>query len=131
MIGSSPDPACPSAVSARPFDLMNGTGKTRLPKVENCMRTVLDEAALLTLLRRCRDLVAQSEDSVWSCMSAKDILKSLDDSIHRLERSSTVEIDQLRFLFVVTGPLQETSMSNGWAEEFIVLAERFDGMIGE
>lgn len=95
------------------------------------MRSVFDEAALLKVLRRCRDLVAQSEDSDWSCMDAKDILVSLDHSIHRLEHSLSVEIDHLRFLFVVTGPLQETSMSNGWADEFLVLAEHFDEIIGE
>ena len=95
------------------------------------MRSVFDEAALLKVLRRCRDLVARSEDSDWSCMDAKDILERLDHSIRQLEQSLTVEIDELRFLFVATGPLQETSMSNGWADEFLVLAERFDEIIGE
>lgn len=89
------------------------------------------ESALLKILRRVRELVARSEDSDWSCMDAKDILERLDHSIRRLEQFLAVDVDELRFLFVVTGPLQETSMSNGWSDEFLVLAEYFDEIIGE
>ena len=97
----------------------------------NCVRSVIDEAALLKVLRQCRDLVARSEDSEWSCMDTKDILKRIDHASQRWEQSLSVEIDELRFLFLPTGPLQETSMSNGWADEFLVLAESFDEIIGE
>lgn len=93
------------------------------------MQIPRDNHALLEVLRRCSDLVARSEDSVWSCMDAKDILKRLSDAIQHLERSLPIEIDELRFLFVATGPLQETSISNGWADEFLVLAARFDELI--
>lgn len=29
-------------------------------------------------------------------------------------------------LFLPTGPLQETSLSSGWGDEFVALADRFD-----
>lgn len=64
-------------------------------------------------------------------MEVKDILERLRQAIQHQENSLSVEIDELRFLFVATGPLQETSMSNGWANEFLVLAARFDKLIGE
>ena len=95
------------------------------------MRDDIDNAALLKVLRRCRDLVASSEDSDWSCMDARCILERLKHYIDQLETASSVDLDELTFLFVVTGPLQETSMSNGWAMEYLVLAERFDEIIGE
>ena len=95
------------------------------------MNDNIDEATLLKVIQRCRELVAQSDDSDWSCMDAKNILERLDHTIQLLEQSCYADIDELRFLFVAIGPLQETSMSNGWADEFLVLANRFDKIIGE
>ena len=95
------------------------------------MNDEIDKAALRKILFRCRDLVAHSEDSDWSCMDVIDIRECLDHEIQRLDNSLSVNIAELRFLFVVTGPLQETSMSNGWADEFLELAARFDQTIGD
>ena len=95
------------------------------------MRSSIEGRALLSVLQRCRELVTASEDSDWSCMDVADIVAMLGQAIRALEASSPVEINELRFLFVVTGPLQETSMSNGWAEEFLVLAARFDEIVGK
>lgn len=64
-------------------------------------------------------------------MSVAELLNALDREIWKLEESSPVEIDFLRFLFAPTGPLQDTSISNTWADEFLALAERFDKIIGE
>lgn len=90
-----------------------------------------DAAALLKVLRRSHDLVARSEDSAWSCMDVKEILDSLRKSIMQLEQSRAIDVNELRFLFVATGPLQETSLSNEWANEFLLLAKRFDEIVGE
>jgi hypothetical protein len=40
-----------------------------------------------------------------------------------------VERRHLQTLFAPTGPLQETSMSGGWADEFLALSDRFDKAI--
>lgn len=95
------------------------------------MRSSFDPKALLTVLQCCRELVSRSEDSDWSCLDAKDIIAILDHTIRRLGESLPIEIDKIRFIFLPTGPLQETSMSNGWANEFLELAKRFDEIIGE
>lgn len=94
-------------------------------------RSSFDKSALLQVLERCRQLVSQSEDSDWSCLDVAAILAKLDRSLGALDEGSSIEIIELRFLFVVAGPLQETSMSNGWAKEFLSLAARFDEIIGE
>lgn len=95
------------------------------------MKDDIDKAALLIVLQLSRDLVARSEDSDWSCMTAEEILMSLDNVIQRLEQSRSIEIDFLRFLFVVAGPLQETSMNNDWSDEYLKLAKLFDKSIGD
>ena len=95
------------------------------------MNSSIDEGDLLEVLQHCRQLVSQSEDSDWSCLIVADILSMLDRSIRALNDATPVEINELRFLFVVAGPLQETSMSNGWADEFLKLSAQFDRIIGE
>jgi len=37
----------------------------------------------------------------------------------------------LRVLFAPTGPLQELSLSSGWAAQFLVLADRVDQLLGD
>lgn len=93
------------------------------------MTSPIDKFALLVVLARCRALVSRSEDSVWSCLEVIFILEKLNRSIRAIESSSPVEIDELRFLFAPTGPLQETSLSNGWDGEFLGLAARLDEII--
>lgn len=88
----------------------------------------IDEAALLKVLRRCRQLTAESADSYWSCMDTREILASLDRAIRRLQASRPFHIRRLRFLFLPTGPLQETSLDNGWGEEYLRLAALFDNL---
>lgn len=94
-------------------------------------RNSIDKKALLTVLHRCRELTAASDDSDWSCMTVPEIVEMLDRSIVSLRESTPTDFKELEFLFVVTGPLQETSMSNNWSDEFLLLAEQFDDIIGE
>lgn len=104
--------------------------------IQNCdsiklWSSTIEHFALLVVLSRCRTHVSTSVDSDWSCLDVKGIVKMLDRSIQALEDSVPVEIDELRVLFLPTGPLQETAMSNGWAEEYLALATRFDEIIDE
>ena len=39
-------------------------------------------------------------------------------------------IRELEIWFAPTGPLQEMAMSNGWSDEYMKLASRFDEAIG-
>lgn len=94
-------------------------------------RKSIDKQALLTVLQRCRELTVASNDSNWSCMTVPEIVEMLDRSIVSLRESTPTNFNELEFLFVVTGPLQETSMSNNWSDEFLILAEQFDDIIGD
>ncbi|MCA9013759.1 MAG: hypothetical protein KDA77_00380 [Planctomycetaceae bacterium] len=93
--------------------------------------TPIDKQALLTVLQQCRELTLASNDSDWSWMDVPKIIDSLDRSIRILQESRPLDLNELRFLFAPTGPLQETSMSNNWSDEFLLLAEQFDNIIGE
>jgi hypothetical protein len=86
--------------------------------------------ALLAVLERCRELVSASVDSDWSNMDVAEIFETLDTAIRRLETHQSINKNNLLFLFLPTGPLQETSMCSGWGEEYLVLAAQFDALIG-
>ena len=90
-----------------------------------------DAKPLLRLLSRCRELVVGSQDSDWSCMSVLDILQSLDAGLAAVRSGTRPDVEELTLLFLPTGPLQETSMSNSWAEEFLELSAEFDTLIAK
>lgn len=91
----------------------------------------LREDELRDILSRCREFVLASNDSGWSCMDVSEIVVSLNESIDSLARRNVLDKNELVMLFAPTGPLQETAMRNGWADEYISLSARFDKMIRE
>ena len=59
--------------------------------------------------------------------------KTETESIDEIERwISKVKLEELgstlemKVLFAPTGPIQEVSLSSGWGDEFLRLADRFD-----
>lgn len=91
----------------------------------------IDRIPLLGLLSRCRELINESEDSVWSCMDVEEIYHRLNDAIELLKENRSTDALELHLLFAPTGPLQETSIQNDRSEEYLVLAEQFDATVGK
>ena len=81
--------------------------------------------ALIDVMREARRLLALPEnDFSWSSWKDQQAaLAEIDEHIDILERGS---LPNLSALFLPTGPIQEVSLSSGWGEEFLRLAERFD-----
>ena len=80
---------------------------------------------LINILKQARTLLAlESNDFSWSSWKDQNhAISEVDSIIIALENGS---IPEIRDLFAPTGPLQEVSLSSGWAQEFLELAERFD-----
>ncbi|MEM9367524.1 MAG: hypothetical protein AAGD07_16145 [Planctomycetota bacterium] len=64
-------------------------------------------------------------------MDVPQIIQSLDAGLKAVTSQTRPDADKLTFLFLPTGPLQETSMSNGWADEFLTLSAEFDALIAK
>jgi len=81
--------------------------------------------ALIDVMRDARRLLALPEnDFAWSSWKDQEAaLAEIDEHVDILERGS---LPNLSALFLPTGPIQEVSLSSGWGEEFLRLAERFD-----
>jgi hypothetical protein len=92
---------------------------------------VADAAELALVLRRIvRLLGRKGTDVVWSgYASAADLRGEVERYLLMIEAGQAFDDEEflgLRVLFAPTGPLQETSISSGWAREFLDLAARFD-----
>ena len=89
----------------------------------------MNKQVLLQVLRETRALLARPDnDFGWSSWrNAEAALEEMDASIARVSSGATPDdAVQLRVLFAPTGPIQEVSLSSGWGEAFIELADRFD-----
>lgn len=83
---------------------------------------------LVAVLREARSWLAlPGNDFVWSSWAdAPDALTEVDRRIAAIEAGELPSRLDLAVLFAPTGPVQEVSLSSGWAGEFLALAAKFD-----
>ena len=85
---------------------------------------------LVEILREARDLLAlPGNDFTWSSWEdAPAALAELDRRITAIKGGELPAYPDLAALFAPTGPIQEVSLSSGWAHEFVAVASRFDAV---
>lgn len=86
---------------------------------------------LIAVLENARTLLALPDNEfLWSPWeNAAEALQEIDTLLRELKQGVLPEKAVLEILFAPTGPIQEVSVSSGWAEEFLALAQRFDAAI--
>jgi len=91
-----------------------------------------DTAALLAVLEETRAYLARPDnDFSWSSFGDADAaLEELDRLTAKVRDGGAIPA-ALTVLFAPTGPIQEVSLSSGWADEFLALAERFDATVSD
>jgi len=84
--------------------------------------------ALLSVLEEARELLAaDANDFSWSSWQNRDdALDEIDTLLSELPSGVAPRALTLHVLFGPTGPIQEVSLSSGWGDAFVELAERFD-----
>jgi len=87
---------------------------------------------LLAVLRQARALLAvPGNDFAWSSWpDAQAALAEVDRHIAAIECGHLPAPLNLAVLFAPTGPMQEVSLSSGWADAFLAVASRFDAVAG-
>jgi hypothetical protein len=83
---------------------------------------------LISVFEEARDLLAAPGNNFdWSSWSGpEEAFKEVDGILFSLRRGALPERLSMEVLFAPTGPIQEVSISSGWGETFLSLAERFD-----
>ena len=73
-----------------------------------------------------------STDICWSSYnSVNDAIEELEKLEKGIAKQDEKSINKLLFLLLPTGELQEISISSGWADEFLVIAERLETALGK
>lgn len=73
------------------------------------------------------ELTSRSQESDWSSTSPEMAVSELRSAVDRLFSRSETKASDINYLFGPTGPLQEIAIANGWHDEYLVLAEEWDG----
>jgi hypothetical protein len=66
---------------------------------------------------------------MYASSSVSEVLAVLDRGILALKSDSMPDCRKLTLLFAPTGNLQEMSMENEWAQDYLALSARFDDLI--
>jgi hypothetical protein len=86
---------------------------------------------LASVLREARSLLALPGNNFdWSSWAdAHAALAEVDGLVAVLEAGRLPSQLTVSVLFAPTGPIQEVSLSSGWADEFLALASRCDAAV--
>lgn len=82
---------------------------------------------IIEILVAIKNTVDSKTDVVWTKFDSSDeLISDLDKKINRLQSSDYDTLADVYLMFLPTGTYQELSISNGWADNYIVLSEQFD-----
>lgn len=72
-------------------------------------------------------LSLEGNDFFWSSWhDAHEALIEVRSLLTRIKNGSLPKRPEVAVLFAPTGPIQEVSLSSGWAETFLKIAERYE-----
>ena len=90
-------------------------------KYEELLSEVID------ILNRIRTTITPETDVVWThYKNIRELTDALDNYITRISEHDKTVFNAIALDFTPTGSFQELSISNGWGNQFIVMATKFD-----
>lgn len=93
------------------------------------MKAWPDKLRLLSVLATTSNLLAHSNEEGWDLKDPKKLKSDVDQIIDSIFYQGGQGLPEYwSILYAPTGPLQEASIANGWAEIFLKLAEEFDSV---
>ncbi|HEU0293407.1 MAG TPA: hypothetical protein VFR47_11765 [Anaerolineales bacterium] len=81
---------------------------------------------LISALEKTLSYLRNSHSSDWASMPVEEIIEELESEIAKAGNSGLFDAKRLSFLFAPTGVIQETSIDNGWGDEFIRISNIVD-----
>ncbi|NBB31851.1 hypothetical protein [Cellulophaga sp. BC115SP] len=82
-----------------------------------------------SILETIKNLIIDGTDTVWAGYdNGKEFLVDLNTDIEKIRFCDFETLDKLNMEFAQASTYQEISLSNGWANEYLKLAEQFDNL---
>ena len=82
--------------------------------------------SLKEIIIKTIELLNKSEESDWSPLTPKEVIKNLETQLEKLEKNEKIDRLLLEVEFAPTSTIQEISMANGWSSEYLKLSSKFD-----
>jgi hypothetical protein len=101
--------------------------KDSFAKLSSDLPLYNDFQKLVDLLVQIKLRTHSDTDVVWAGFdNVNDFLADLNHDINRLGYCDFATLEKVNYCFFPTGKYQEISISNGWGDDFIKLADNFD-----
>ena len=79
------------------------------------------------ILERTKIHVAEDSNTLWTHYdNGREFRSDIDDWIERLKSKDATVLDKIHLAFCPTACFNEHSLSNGWADEYLDLANQMD-----
>jgi hypothetical protein len=84
---------------------------------------------LIEIINKVKDKISEDSNMVWTHYDTpKELRDELESYTQGLRNGDMSSLEKIKVLFLPTATLQEHSISNGWPDEYLALAEKFDNL---
>ena len=88
-----------------------------------------DFKEILEIMANIKSRINDETDTVWAGFDNAEILtKELDSDQKQIELLDFDTLEKIMVEFLPTSTYQELAMSNGWSDEYLKIAEKFDSI---
>ena len=84
---------------------------------------------LINALQETIQFLQDSQDPIYSHLTVAEIIQQLEEELAKIKNSQSINKNRLSFLFGPTGSIQETSIDNGWGQEFLEISSVVDNFL--
>jgi xanthosine utilization system XapX-like protein len=90
---------------------------------------LLEKERLKQVLENTIDFLHKSEESLWSPLTPKEVIKNLEAQIENIKNNKRIDSTLLSVEYAPTSSIQEIAMANNWSNKYLELSEEFDKLI--
>jgi hypothetical protein len=83
--------------------------------------------SMVDIIQIIRTNITNETDVIWAGYNdPKELQDEIEKELNELRNGNLEMMEKFKLRFLPTATFQELSLSNGWGDEFIILANRFD-----
>ncbi len=84
---------------------------------------------LIKAFQETIQFLRDSQDSIYSHLTVAEIIQQLEEELAKIKNSQPIDKNRLSLLFGPTGSIQDTSIDNGWGQEFLEISSAVDNYL--